>query len=146
MTPALFILGWALVAFCDAREEAALTWPFRTLNDQQFDPEVKRRLSKAFHRWGAAGVCVAAALTAWLAAKQWPGIAAYAVLGLAVYELVFNAGYAKGIGQRWHYLGNTADTDVWWRRRFGAAAGLYRAGFGLALIAGVATAVIFFEL
>src|SRR5687768_7925285 len=56
MILAAVILLWWWFAKKSAMEEVAFTWPFRELGEACMPLEVKRRLSKTFHRNGASYV------------------------------------------------------------------------------------------
>jgi hypothetical protein len=109
----LVIIGWALYAWFDAKEEAAWSWPFRNFDWQTFE-SMKGSKGKQAHRYGAAGVFIMLVLTAYvffLAEDKWEAIpAAFLLCGLT-YWLVFDIAYALTIGQKWFYLGSTASTD-----------------------------------
>lgn len=146
MITLLFIyVMWFAIAGYQAQEEVAFTWPFRNLGDDNFPPDVKARMSKIAHRQGAASVIVMAlslsllygSLIAWLF-QNWlfffAGIAISFTAGLTMYWLVFDIRYARGIGQPWDYLGDTAATDNW-LRSLGPRAGrnkAYLCGYALA--------------
>lgn len=131
--PQILVISFAVFS---VKEEVAFTWPFRntTFNlDPDKDLEKKKELLKTAHRSGWSAVfemCICFGMIAsWVHIGRSMIFSGF-VCGLGtfmMYSLVFDIGYAKGIKKPWWYLGEFAESDVWWIKHFGAQGGKIKA-------------------
>lgn len=140
-----FQAGLLLFAVASAFEEAAFTFPFRELGNDQFPFETKFKQLRIAHRAGAFGVGMILLAVAFaegffyegpIEKKILAGFLCAVACGL-VYTFTFDPVYAKRIGQHWFYLGGTAQTDNNWKKLFGIFAGELKAIICLAVIIGI---------
>jgi len=136
----LFQFGILVFAIASAVEEAAFTYPFRELSNEQFNFETKFKKSRIAHGAGAVGVL---ALLVMIAAVQFlqstnPGFWIRALAGITaafacglIYWFAFNLIYNQQINQRAFFLGTTAATDIFLQKTLGKKAGLKTALFCL---------------
>lgn len=140
-----FQIGLFLFAIASAIEEAAFTYPFRELGDNDFNFQTKFQLLRVAHRAGFVGVGLIVLAVGFSEAFFYDGpadkkiLAGFlcAVVSGLVYGLTFDPVYAKRIGQNWFYLGDTAEQDEFWQRKLGSHAGEKKAFIYLALIIGI---------
>jgi hypothetical protein len=140
---------FAAYAFISAIEEAAWSWGYRNYLMDSF--RKKEQLDIA-HKSGAVAVGVimvtiaivyTTTITSSLPIKMFVFIISFASTGFW-YWLVFDIKYAMQIGQRWDYIGETADTDNWLIKKFGSKAGKVKAAICVSAI--VLLNIIFFTL
>jgi hypothetical protein len=125
-----------LFAAFSAIEEAAFTFPFRTISDEAFPWPTKAKKLKVAHRSGWLGVGSIMFCFGWIhgLAETWKaGLLCFGVC-LLIYWLVFDILFSLAIRQKWHYLGSTAGTDKGLMKVLGKNAGQLKALFCLVAI------------
>lgn len=109
---------------------------------RKYESTVSRE-NKLYHRWGAA--FITAMFLAFpillynssLSANWLDALLLFVVNLVGWYWLLFDILYAKRIGQKWSYLGGSADSDVALVKLLGVNAGKIKAIFCLILIAAI---------
>lgn len=122
----LFFIGGLAAVF----EEAAFTWPFRSLDETVFPLPKKEELSAIFHRFGWVQIVLFAAAASasafFIYGSYWARISHFFLWSLAAglsYMLSFNPGYSLKIGKGPFYLGNSATEDKFFNKKLGKYAG-----------------------
>lgn len=133
----VFQIGILLFAVASAFEEAAFTFPFRVLNENQFPFSDKKGLLKTAHRAGGFGVSIILLSIGVVQYRDTESIIAGLLASGAcgfVYWLTFDPVFALTIDQAWHYLGNTAGSDKGLGKLLGKNAGQIKAAFCVVVI------------
>lgn len=112
---------FVLIAFISVKEEINATWAFRT-----YAPPHTIQ-SKMYHVWGACFITVVGIICAYAFGNNIKEYIVLTALNGFIYWLIFDIFYAKGIGQKWYYLGGEAKSDSTLKKILGANAGRNKA-------------------
>lgn len=132
-------------------EEVAFGYPFRELNNEQFNFTQKKKFNKKAHRAGSFGVLCLLATVGFAEGCYTQGTDGHRFLVGAltsaacgfVYWLVFDIGYSLGIGKGPFYLGQPKGNEGLYYsdnavvRFFGKNAGVKKAVFCVVVIIGL---------
>ena len=114
-------LLFVLIAFVSTKQQVNATWAFRT-----YAPAHTVQ-SKMYHVWGACFTILIGFICAYAFGKDIKEQIILVILNGFIYWLLFDILYAKGIGQKWYYLGNEAKTDSKLTNLFGKNVGKKKA-------------------
>ena len=132
-------LIFVLITFFSAKEEIYGTWAFR-----EYAP-ANTIQSKLYHRWGIKTIATIGIVSAFAFNTGFLSFALLSFINAFIYWLLFDIWYAKGIGQKWYYLGNEATTDKRLKKYFGKNAGKNKAYFCIAIIVVLNIAYVLFS-
>ena len=114
-------LIFILVTYISVKEEIYATWAYR-----EYAP-ANTIQSKLFHRWGAANIFIFMIVCAMAFSTSIINAIILSAINGFIYWLLFDIWYAKGIKQKWYYLGGESSSDNWLKKYLGKNAGKNKA-------------------